>query len=71
MFDFFFEIIQFLSQTVQWITFFVNFIINGISLFTTTFSQFELLLDSVPSALSSLIFFMLAVYLFQFIRGKR
>ena len=71
MFDFFFEVIQFLSQAVQWITFFVNFIVHGINLVTTTFSQFKVLLDSIPYSLSSLIFFMLAVLLFQFIRGKR
>lgn len=71
MFDFFAEIIEFLGQLVTWAVFFFKFILHGIGRVTTTFSQFRGLLESIPTALSSFVIFLLAILIFEFIRGRK
>lgn len=71
MFDFFAEIIEFLGQVVSWAVFFFKFIIHGIGRVFSTFSQFNGLIDSVPAPLSAFVLFLLAILIFEFIRGRK
>lgn len=70
MFDFFDEVIEFLSQVATIFNWGWNFIQHVISVFSGTFQQFQPVLASVPAPLTGIIIFTVAVALFDFIRGR-
>lgn len=70
MFDFFGEIIQFLGQIVSWIVIVVEFVTHGLGRVAAVSSDLTTFLATVPPAFSAIILFMLAILIFEFIRGR-
>lgn len=70
LFDFFAEIIQFLGQIVSWAVIIVEFVVHGLGRVAAVSSDLGTFLSTVPPLFSAIILFMLAILVFEFIRGR-
>lgn len=70
MFDFFAEIIQFLGQIVFWLVTIVEFVVHGLGRVATVTTDLSTFFTTIPPVFSAIILFMLAILIFEFIRGR-
>lgn len=70
MFDFFAEIIEFLSQIVYMINWGFGYLRSVIDLTSDKMAQFQPVLSAIPAPIAALILFVIASYIFDFVRGR-